>query len=172
LHATSPATAAYLTMLGRVLGGLNVAVGLLGVAVVLGGLRRGAAWAWYALLMGNAFGYGAPIAFDLTVRHIGRYERLELGLAALVLLALARSARPVLPGRANRAGQVACRLTRSSERAFWLGRPTRARKHGRTHEGAGTAQAGRAPSGGAPDTDRAGPPRQATRGVRQASGRG
>lgn len=101
LQGDDPASADYVAMLGRVLGALNVAVGVLGCAVAAAGLRRGEAWAWYALLLGNAFGYGGPIAFDLTVRSITIFEQLEMALAALVGVALAMSARDVLGRRAR-----------------------------------------------------------------------
>jgi deazaflavin-dependent oxidoreductase (nitroreductase family) len=104
LHGDDPASADYVAMLGRVLGALNVAVGVLGCAVAAGALRRGEAWAWHALLVGNAFGYGGPIAFDLKVRSITIFEQLEMALAALVGVALAMSARDVLGRHTRGAG--------------------------------------------------------------------
>lgn len=100
-RADNPASADYVAMLGRVLGALNVAFGVLGCAVVVVALRRGAAWAWYALLIGNAFGYGGPVVYDLTVRSITIFEQLEIALVVLVCVALAMSARDVLGRRSS-----------------------------------------------------------------------
>lgn len=104
LRAESPATADYVAMLGRVLGALNVAFGVMGCAVAVGAFRRGAAWAWYALLIGNTFGYGGPVAYDLTVRSITIFEVLEMALLLLVYVALAITAKDMLGRRSSAAG--------------------------------------------------------------------
>ncbi len=106
LRAESSATADYVAMLGRVLGALNVAFGVMGCAVALGAFRRGATWAWYALLIGNTFGYGGPVAYDLTVRSITIFELLEMALLLLVYAALAMTAKDIVGARFSAAGST------------------------------------------------------------------
>lgn len=106
LQARDPLTAGYFAMLSRVLGALNIAFGVLGIAVAVGPFRRRESWAWPALLVGNAFGYGGPIAMDFTVGAIGMFEQIEILLFGLVCVALALSARDVL-GSAARKTRVA-----------------------------------------------------------------
>lgn len=105
LQSGNPKTAEYISLSGRVIGGLNTAFGIVGVAAVVWGFRRGAKWAWGALLVGNAFGYGTPIAFDLTTGRVELFEYIEFALAALVLIALALSAGPIF-GNRSRSGRA------------------------------------------------------------------
>ena len=77
LASTSPETAAFITILFRVYGAYNVAFGLLGAAITLTAFRRGEAWAWWALLVGNTIALGSAITYDRLVNAIGPFEMLE-----------------------------------------------------------------------------------------------
>ena len=94
--SVSPQTAEYLLLLWRLVGALNVAFAVVAIAIVLTGFRRGEAWSWYALFIGNTLGYGSPIAFDITVGAIGFFEILEIALLVLIYVALGISAKEVL----------------------------------------------------------------------------
>ena len=106
LQAMDAPSGACFIMLSRVLGALNIAFGVLGMAVAVGPFRRRESWAWPALLLGNAFGYGGPIAMNLTVGAIGIFEQIEIVLFGMVCVALAVSARDAL-GSAARKTNVA-----------------------------------------------------------------
>jgi hypothetical protein len=87
--STSPATAAFMTVLFRVYGAYNVAFGLTAAAIAMTAFRRGERWAWWALLVGNIVALASAISYDRTVNAIGPFEVSEyLGLA-LVCGALA-----------------------------------------------------------------------------------
>ena len=96
LLSASPKTAEYLMLLWRLLGALNVAFAVVAIAIVLVSFRKGEAWSWYALLIGNTIGYCSPIAFDLTVGVVGVFEDLEIVLIVLTYIALGISAKEVL----------------------------------------------------------------------------
>jgi hypothetical protein len=89
LLRTSPATAAFATVIFRVYGAYNVAFGF----------RGGARWAWWALLIGNTITLVSAEIFDYTMRAIGPFEMTEYIGLALVWTALAITA-PVLAQRA------------------------------------------------------------------------
>lgn len=88
LVASTPAVASYVLLLYRLVGGLNVALGLVLIAVTLGAYRRGARWAWFTLLAGNAIGFGLPMTYDQITGAIGPFEILEFLAVGIVLLAL------------------------------------------------------------------------------------
>ena len=97
LMATSPAAAAFMGVLFRVYAAYVVAFGLLAIAVAATAFRRGDAWAWWALLVGNTIAYVSAMTYDWTVNAIGPFELTEyLGLAvvwgALALTAPFRAA--------------------------------------------------------------------------------
>ncbi len=96
LLSTSPRTAEYISLSGRLLGALNIAFAVLAIAIALTSFRKGEVWSWYALLIGNTVGYCSPIAFDLTVGAISVFEQLEIVMILLIYLALAISARDIL----------------------------------------------------------------------------
>jgi len=96
LLSVSPTTAEYILLLWRLVGALNIAFAIVAIAVVLMSFRRGEAWSWYALLIGNTIGYGSPIAFDLTVGAIGIFEELEIIFMLLIYIALGISAKDIL----------------------------------------------------------------------------
>jgi hypothetical protein len=84
LVAATPTAAAFMVVLFRVYGAYIVAFGLLAIAVAATAFRRGDAWAWWALLVGNTIAFVSAMAYDLTVGAIGPFEMSEyLGLAAI-----------------------------------------------------------------------------------------
>jgi hypothetical protein len=92
LVRTAPLTAGYFVVLYRMYGIFNVAFGLVTSAIAVTAFRRGEAWAWWALLVGNTLTLVSAITYDRTVNAIGPFELTEyLGLA-LVLGALAVTA--------------------------------------------------------------------------------
>ena len=101
LAEASPMAGEFMTVLFRVYGAYIVAFGLLAITVAATAFRRGEAWAWWALLVGNTIAFGAAMTYDWTVHAIGPFELTEyLGLAviwaALAITApFAASRRPV-----------------------------------------------------------------------------
>lgn len=92
LVRTAPLAAGYFVVLFRMYGIFNVAFGLVTSAIAVTAFRRGDAWAWWALLVGNTLTLVSAITYDRTVNAIGPFELTEyLGLA-LVLAALAVTA--------------------------------------------------------------------------------
>jgi hypothetical protein len=84
LALAAPKAAGYMTLLFRTYGAYNVGFGVMGVATAAFALRRGEAWAWWALLAGNTITLGSAMAYDRTVRAIGPFELSEyLGLAVV-----------------------------------------------------------------------------------------
>jgi hypothetical protein len=84
LVATSPAAAGFTGVLFRVYGAYVVAFGLLAIAVAATAFRRGDAWAWWALLVGNTIAFVSAMAYDWTVGAIGPFEMSEyVGLAVI-----------------------------------------------------------------------------------------
>lgn len=77
LVSSAPKTAEFATILFRVYGAYNVAFGGLAVAITLTAFRSGAAWAWWALLIGNTIAFGAAMTYDRIVNAIGPFEALE-----------------------------------------------------------------------------------------------
>jgi hypothetical protein len=101
LASTSPRSAEYLTILFRTYGAYNAAFGLVACAIAVSAFRRGERWAWWALFLGNAIVLVSAMLYDKTVKAIGPFELTEyLGLA-LVLTAMALTARAprAVPGR-------------------------------------------------------------------------
>jgi hypothetical protein len=84
LVSTSPATAAFATVIFRVYGAFNVAFGLMGLFIAVTAFRRGEGWAWWAVLIGNTITLVSAMIYDLTMRAIGPFEMTEyLGLAMI-----------------------------------------------------------------------------------------
>jgi len=98
LVRTSPATAAFMTVIFRVYGAFNVAFGLMGIFIAMTAFRRGDGWAWWALLVGNTITLVSAMLFDLTMRAIGPFEMTEYVGLAMVWSALAMTA-PFLAAR-------------------------------------------------------------------------
>jgi hypothetical protein len=85
LELAYPQTAAFTEVLFRLYGAYNVAFGVLGLAITLTAFRRGEAWAWWALLVGNTITLGAAMTYDRLANAIGPFEILEyVGLLGLV----------------------------------------------------------------------------------------
>jgi hypothetical protein len=85
LMHTSPATGHFILVGFRLVGALNVAVGLPLSVIALTAFRARQRWAWWTLLTANAFALGAPITYDLTTGAIGPFGLLEWLLLAAVL---------------------------------------------------------------------------------------
>jgi hypothetical protein len=82
LAASSPMTANYIEVLFRMYGMFNVAFGLMAAAIAVTAFRRGDAWAWWALLVGNTIALVSAMRYDWIVNAIGPFELTEyLGLA-------------------------------------------------------------------------------------------
>jgi hypothetical protein len=96
-----PQAAGYMTVLYRMYGIYNVLFGVLCSAIVVTAFRRGEAWAWWGLLVGNTVALVAAMTYDWSVNAIGPFELTEyLGLVlvwgALAVTAPFRAAgRPV-----------------------------------------------------------------------------
>jgi len=94
----NPDRGEYFSLVARMLGAYNMAVGILALGVIFGPFRRGDAWAWWTLALANGLAFGVPVAADLYVGSIGFFEVIELGMAPLVVLALAVTARQAVSG--------------------------------------------------------------------------
>lgn len=107
LVASTPAAAAYVLLVYRLVGGLNVGLGVTLIAVVAGPYRRGERWAWFAVLMGNVIGFGVPMTYDQITGAVGTFEILEFVAVGAVVIGLllfpwsrpATTASPGLPLR-------------------------------------------------------------------------
>lgn len=88
LSGSAPADASYVLLLYRLVGGLNIGLGLALIAVVVGAYRRGEGWAWFTVLAGNAIGFGVPMAYDQITGAVGAFEVLEFVAVAAVLVGL------------------------------------------------------------------------------------
>jgi hypothetical protein len=85
LSSTAPMTAHYIDVLFRMYGLYCAVFGLMGSAIAVTAFRRGDAWAWWALLVGNTVALVSAITYDWTVNAIGPFELTEyLGLATLL----------------------------------------------------------------------------------------
>lgn len=98
LASTTPMAAKYMDVLFRTYGMFNVAVGFMGSAIALTAFRRGEAWAWWTLLVGNTVALVSAMTYDRAVHAIGPFELSEyLGLVmiwgALAVAAPFRGAR-------------------------------------------------------------------------------
>jgi hypothetical protein len=81
---TSAPAAAFMRVLFRVYGAYVVAFGLLAMVVAATAFRRGDAWSWWALLIGNTIAYPAAMTYDWVVGAIGPFELTEyLGLGLI-----------------------------------------------------------------------------------------
>jgi deazaflavin-dependent oxidoreductase (nitroreductase family) len=87
----------------RLVGALNVVLGLTLVVVAAMAFRPEARWAWWALLAGNTVAFGAPIVYDRAVGYIGVFEVLEYVALFAVYGALAATA-PMRQGSRRAAG--------------------------------------------------------------------
>jgi hypothetical protein len=104
LARTAPLTASYFVLLYRMYGIFNVAFGLVTSAIALTAFRRGDAWAWWTLLVGNTITLVSAIAYDRMVDAIGPFELTEYLGVAMVWAALAITAPFRAAERARAAG--------------------------------------------------------------------
>ena len=89
LLRTSPMTAKYLIVLFRMYGIYCVLFGFMTSVIAMTAFRRGDAWAWWTLLVGNTIALVSATRYDWIVNAIGPFELTEyLGLL-LVYVALA-----------------------------------------------------------------------------------
>lgn len=102
LASTAPRTAEFIKVLFRLFGACNVAFAAVAIAVAAGALRRGERWAWWALLVGNTIGFGAPMTYDRIVGAIGPFEMSEYLGIAVIYGALAVTAPFLAGGRPGR----------------------------------------------------------------------
>ena len=98
-RSDEPMSADYLTWVVRMLGAYNVAFGVLALGIILRPFRRGQAWAWWTLALGNLFAFGMPVTSDLYMGSIGFFEVIELAMVPLLLLALGATAKSSLGHR-------------------------------------------------------------------------
>jgi len=89
---SSPLTASYMTVLYRMYGIYCAIFGLLATAIAVTAYRRGEAWAWWILLVGNTVALVSAMRMDWIFNAIGPFELTEyLGLV-MVYVALAITA--------------------------------------------------------------------------------
>lgn len=69
--------AAYITLLWRLIGGFNLAVGFTLTLIVWKWMQPGRPWAWTTLLLGTLMAYLSPMTLDLTVKSIEVFEVIE-----------------------------------------------------------------------------------------------
>ena len=92
LTSTLPMAGEFMEVLFRVYGAFNVAFGVVAIGAAATAFRRGEAWAWWALLVGNTIAYVAAMTYDRLVNAIGPFEMLEYVALGLVYVALAVTA--------------------------------------------------------------------------------
>jgi len=92
LVATTPKAADYATLLFRMYGVYGIALSVLAIAIAATAFRRGEAWAWWALLIGNTIAYVGAMTYDQVVRAVGPFELLEYVGLALIYGSLAVTA--------------------------------------------------------------------------------
>ena len=92
LVGTSPLTAGYMIVLFRMYGIYCAIFGLMASAIAVTAFRRGEAWAWWTLLVGNTIALVSAMRMDWIVNAIGPFEVTEYVGLALVYGALAVTA--------------------------------------------------------------------------------
>jgi MFS family permease len=92
LVATTPKAADYATLLFRMYGMYGIALSVLAIAIGATAFRRGEAWAWWALLIGNTIAYVGAMTYDQVVQAVGPFELLEYVGLALIYGSLAVTA--------------------------------------------------------------------------------
>jgi hypothetical protein len=104
LVATTPKAADYATLLFRMYGMYGIALSVLAIAIAATAFRRGEAWAWWALLVGNTIAYVGAMTYDQVVRAVGPFELLEYVGLALIYGSLAVTVPPRRHARATSGG--------------------------------------------------------------------
>ncbi|HMA73181.1 MAG TPA: hypothetical protein VKP67_17120 [Xanthobacteraceae bacterium] len=106
LVGTSPLAAGYMIVLFRMYGIYCVLFGLMATASAVTAFRRGEAWAWWALLVGNTVALVSAMRYDWIANAIGPFELTEyLGLA-MIYGALATTGPYCKPKPAGRGGRI------------------------------------------------------------------
>lgn len=88
----SPQKAGYIALLFQTYGAYCVAFALPAMALAATSFRRGDAWAWWALLLGNTIALGAAMRYDWIAKAIGPFEITEYAGLGLVWVACAVTA--------------------------------------------------------------------------------
>ena len=84
----SPFVAAYVILLWRLIGGFNLAIGIVLTFIAWKWLQPGHVWAWTALLLGTLIAYLSPMSLDLSVRSIEFFEVIEFLLFGLFVMSM------------------------------------------------------------------------------------
>ena len=100
----SPRSAGYIELLFRTYGAYSIALALPAMALAATAFRRGDAWAWWALLLGNTIALVAAMRYDWIANAIGPFEMTEYAGLALILAAHAVTAPFFAAGRPARSG--------------------------------------------------------------------
>jgi hypothetical protein len=103
LAGALPLAAGYMKVLYRMYGIYNVLFGLMTSAIAVTAFRRGEAWAWWALLVGNTIALVSAMTYDWTVNAIGPFEVTEYVGLIMIWAALAITAPFHVAGRPVRA---------------------------------------------------------------------
>ena len=88
---TSPSIAGYIKLLYTMYGIYCALFGLMATVIAITAFRRGEAWAWWTLLIGNTIALIAAITMDKLGNAIGPFEVTEYFGLVLVWIALAMS---------------------------------------------------------------------------------
>jgi hypothetical protein len=102
LTSTLPLAAGFMSLLFRVYGAYNVALGLLASAIAATAFRRGEPWAWWALLVGNTIALGGAMTYDRIANAIGPFELSEYIGLVVIYVALGVTAPFLAAGRPPR----------------------------------------------------------------------
>jgi hypothetical protein len=105
LTERAPADAAYILVLSRLVGGLNIATATPLLLITLTAFRTRQRWAWWTLLAGNTLAFATQITYDLTTGAIGVFEIVEWVLLAATYAALAATW-PATPRRTTATGKA------------------------------------------------------------------
>lgn len=92
LANSSPRAIDFITLVFRMYGFYGIAFSLMAIAIAVSAFRRGDAWAWWALLVGNTLTYIAAMTYDQIVRAIGPFELTEYIGLCVIYVALALTA--------------------------------------------------------------------------------
>jgi hypothetical protein len=84
--------AEFIGLLFRTYGAFGVAFSVLAIAIAATAFRRGEAWAWWALLVGNTISFIAAMTYDRITGAIGPFEMSEYIGLTLIYGALALNA--------------------------------------------------------------------------------
>jgi len=92
LMDTSPLTAGYVIVMYRMYGIYCALFGLMASAIAVTAFRRGEAWAWWTLLVGNTIALVSAMRMDWIVNAIGPFEITEYVGVGLLCISFAMTA--------------------------------------------------------------------------------